>query len=105
LSSFLIALAIALIGGTLLQHRTAEPLRSLALAADKLRRDRKSLPLPPLPTDGPDAIAAVTRSFNAMTERLAAQDEDRKLMVAGLSHDLRTPLAKLRLARGHAARR
>ena len=83
----------------MLQHRTAEPLRSLALAADKLRRDRKSLPLPTLPTDGPDAIAAVTRSFNAMTERLAAQDEDRNLMVAGLSHDLRTPLAKLRLAK------
>ncbi len=95
-SSFLIALAIALIGGILLQRRIAEPLRSLALAADELRDDRKSLPLP---TDGPDEIAAVARSFNAMTERLAAQEEDRNLMVAGLSHDLRTPLAKLRLAK------
>jgi two-component system, OmpR family, osmolarity sensor histidine kinase EnvZ len=96
ISSFVIALAIALIGGISLQRRITEPLRSLALAADEMCGDKISLPLP---TDGPDEIAAVARSFNAMTERLAAQDEDRNLMVAGLSHDLGTPLAKLRLAK------
>lgn len=96
LASFLIAVTMALIGGILLQRRIAQPLRSLAGAADAMRADRTP---PPLPTDGPAEIAAVARSFNAMTTRLAAQEEDRTMMVAGLSHDLRTPLAKLRLAK------
>ena len=52
---------------------------------------------PPLATDGPDEIARVARSFNAMSARLAAQEAERTFMLAGISHDLRTPLAKLRL--------
>lgn len=96
LASFLIAVTMALIGGVLLQRRIAQPLRSLARAADAMRADRGP---DPLPTDGPTEIAAVARSFNAMAARLAAQEDDRTMMVAGLSHDLRTPLAKLRLAK------
>lgn len=95
-SSFMIAVTMALIGGVLLQRRIAQPLRLLARAADAMRAD--TVP-PPLPTDGPDEIASVARSFNAMAARLSAQEADRTMMVAGLSHDLRTPLAKLRLAK------
>ena len=53
----------------------------------------------PPPTEGPSEIAAVARSFNAMIERIAGPYEVLNLTVAGLSHDLRTPLAKLRLAK------
>jgi two-component system, OmpR family, osmolarity sensor histidine kinase EnvZ len=95
LASFLTAISLALIAGVLLQRRVAQPLRALADAADTVKPD--GIPAP-LPTDGPSEIAAVARSFNLMGERLAAQDAERTFMLAGISHDLRTPLAKIRLA-------
>lgn len=42
-------------------------------------------------------IRAVNIGFNRMAERLATVEEERQLMLAGISHDLRTPLARLRL--------
>jgi two-component system, OmpR family, osmolarity sensor histidine kinase EnvZ len=51
-----------------------------------------------LPTDGPAETAALARGFNEMAAALARDEEERLLMLAGLSHDLRTPLAKIRLA-------
>lgn len=94
-ASFLIAVSLALVGGILLQRRLAQPLRALADAADAMRADTTP---PTLPLDGPDEIARVARSFNAMTARLATHEADRTFMLAGISHDLRTPMAKLRLA-------
>jgi two-component system, OmpR family, osmolarity sensor histidine kinase EnvZ len=95
LASFLIAVTLAIIGGILLQRRLAQPLAQLSLAADKIRTD--SLPVA-LPVNGPEEIAAVAKSFNHMGERIAAQDAERAFMLAGLSHDLRTPMTKVRLA-------
>lgn len=46
---------------------------------------------------GPQEIAAVAASFQRMTESLSRAEQERTLMLAGVSHDLRTPLAKLRL--------
>ena len=54
-------------------------------------------PPAPLPEDGPEEIATVGRSFNHMAHSLAAAEQERALMLAGVSHDLRTPLTKLRL--------
>lgn len=93
-ASFCITVALALAGGILLQRRVARPLEAFADAADATKA--ATVP-PPLATDGPEEIARVARSFNAMAARLAAQEADRTLMLAGISHDLRTPLAKLRL--------
>jgi two-component system, OmpR family, osmolarity sensor histidine kinase EnvZ len=95
LASFLTAISLALIAGILLQRRIALPLRALADAADTVKAE--GIPAP-LPIDGPSEIAAVARSFNMMGERLAEQDAERTFMLAGISHDLRTPLAKIRLA-------
>lgn len=93
-ASFLIAVTMALIAGILMQQRIAEPLRNLAAAADSTQRDR----LPErLPIDGPTELAVVAGSFNAMRDRLAEQDERRTHMLGAISHDLRTPLAKIRL--------
>ncbi|MBP9655720.1 MAG: two-component sensor histidine kinase, partial [Rhodocyclaceae bacterium] len=46
----------------------------------------------------PGEIRSVTHAFNQMSADLARHDEDRALILAGISHDLRTPLTRLRLA-------
>ena len=52
---------------------------------------------PVLPLTGPDEIRAVTMQFNAMAERLERDDAERRVMLAGLPHDLRAPLARAKL--------
>src|SRR5262249_2865036 len=71
------------------------PLRQLTAAVERVGRGE---PTPPLPETGPSEIAAVNRGFNAMATNLRRNEEDRALLLAGVSHDLRTPLARLRLA-------
>ncbi|MDD1793531.1 two-component system sensor histidine kinase EnvZ [Enterovibrio makurazakiensis] len=53
---------------------------------------------PPLPERGASDIRAVTKSFNQMSEGIRKLEEDRALLMAGVSHDLRTPLTRIRLA-------
>jgi two-component system, OmpR family, osmolarity sensor histidine kinase EnvZ len=93
-ASVLIAITLALFAGILLQRRISTPLRELADAADAVRSDMVP---PPLATDGSSETAAVAKSFNMMAERLAKQERERSFMLAGISHDLRTPLAKIQL--------
>jgi two-component system, OmpR family, osmolarity sensor histidine kinase EnvZ len=93
-ASFVIAVTMALIAGILIQRRLAKPLRDLAAAADGTHHD--ALPAA-LPEDGPTELASVAGSFNAMRRRLADQENKRTHMLASISHDLRTPLAKIRL--------
>jgi signal transduction histidine kinase len=70
------------------------PLDDLAAAAEKLGRDRE-LSL----VDGFNApeLRAIGESFNAMQRRLKQFVDDRLQMIAAISHDLRTPLTRLRL--------
>ncbi|HEY8243885.1 MAG TPA: ATP-binding protein [Casimicrobiaceae bacterium] len=72
----------------------ARPLRQLNVAVDELGRGGTPSPLP---ETGPSEIAAVNRRFNAMLANLSQIERDRALLLAGVSHDLRTPLARLRL--------
>jgi two-component system osmolarity sensor histidine kinase EnvZ len=51
----------------------------------------------PLPDSGPSEIVSLNRGFNRMLSSLQQAEEDRTLLLAGVSHDLRTPLARLRL--------
>ncbi len=74
----------------------SRPLRRIAEAARNFEVGKR----PDLPLLGPTEVRAVTSQFNAMGTRLAENDAERRVMLAGLPHDLRAPLAraKLRLA-------
>lgn len=86
---------LALLGAYLIQRRINRPLNALASAAAQIGRGQVSaMPLAGLPSE----IAQVATSFNQMANALEAAERERALMLAGVSHDLRTPLAKLRLA-------
>lgn len=74
-----------------------EPLRRLAEAADKVGRDPRPATLS---TDGPTEVRHAAQAFNAMQARIVRLIEDRTEALAALSHDFRTPLARLRLRAG-----
>ena len=57
----------------------------------------------PLPSSGSGAVRRLTARFKAMVQRLAANERDRTTMLAGIAHDLKSPLTRLRLRlAGHA---
>ena len=88
-------LLLALAGAYLIMFRVARPLKALAAAARDIGQGRQP---PQLAETGPGEIRRVTHAFNQMSSELARLDEDRALILAGISHDLRTPLTRLRLA-------
>lgn len=89
-----IALLAALAGGIALQRRIALPLKRLEDAVGRMSKPADAYDSD---IEGPREIVAVSRALTGMSERLQAAEADRALMLAGVSHDLRTPLTKLRL--------
>jgi two-component system osmolarity sensor histidine kinase EnvZ len=88
------AVLLALFGAYFLVLRITRPLRALSNAA--LAVGRGGAPAP-LPEEGASEIAGVSRAFNQMARDLKSQEQNRALVLAGISHDLRTPLSRLRL--------
>jgi signal transduction histidine kinase len=70
------------------------PLHVLADAAEALGRDINA---PPLREEGPTEIAQAARAFNTMQSRLARFIQDRTRVLAAMSHDLKTPITRMRL--------
>ncbi len=85
---------VALLGAFFLVHRLNEPLRAVSRAAREIGRGRTPQPVP---ESGPDEIRDVARAINQMGEDLHRLDRERATFLAGVSHDLRTPLARMRL--------
>ena len=90
-----VAFLVGTMGATVLTQRTVRPLAELSAAAKKLGRGEKPNPLPENTRTA--EIEAVNRSFNHMVEELERMEDDRELLLAGVSHDLRTPLTRMRL--------
>jgi two-component system osmolarity sensor histidine kinase EnvZ len=95
LGSGLLVLVLALTGGALIARQVGRPLAHLAKATEALGRGE----IPPrVPESGAVETAAVAGAFNRMAADLAVLEKERTLVLAGISHDLRTPLTRLRLA-------
>ncbi len=88
------ALALSLFGAAFITSLVNRPFARLALAARKVGSGQAP---EPLPERGMGVAAETNRSFNQMVTDLEQLEADRALMLAGISHDLRTPLARLRL--------
>ena len=87
-------LAIAVAATFFIVWKLNRPLAELARAAEKLGKGGDP---PAVAETGPTEIRAVTRAFNQMKEDLQKSQRERATFLAGISHDLRTPLSRLRL--------
>ncbi len=93
---WLLVVALASVAGAvLIAQRINRPLRDLSFAASRLRGGEYESRLDE--TTITSEIREVNMGFNRMARELAKVEEDRAVMLAGISHDLRTPLARLRL--------
>jgi signal transduction histidine kinase len=90
------ALGIAL-ASILVVRWITRPLRRLAEAADAIGGDLRARPVP---EDGPDEVRHAAAAFNAMQGRIRRLVEDRTEALAAMSHDLRTPLSRMKLRAG-----
>lgn len=70
------------------------PLHQLAQAADTLGPDLKA---ERLPEDGPSEVSRAARAFNGMQDRIAGYMTERLQILAAISHDLQTPITRMRL--------
>lgn len=91
-----VAAALSLAGAALIARLINRPLKELSFAASRVREgDFDASHLDESVHTG--EIREVNIGFNRMAQRLAKIEQDRAVMLAGISHDLRTPLARLRL--------
>jgi two-component system osmolarity sensor histidine kinase EnvZ len=88
-------LALALGGAWLIASNLARPLAALTRAAERIGRGE---PHQRLAEEGPRELKTLAAAFNRMARDLESIERERAMVLAGISHDLRTPLSRMRLA-------
>jgi signal transduction histidine kinase len=92
--STLAMMASVVVFGILATRWIGRPLALFVVAADRLGRD---VAAPPLDENGPEEVRRAVAAFNGMQERIRRFVEDRTRILAAISHDLRSPIARMRL--------
>ena len=87
--------AVVFLASLAIVQRIARPLMAVA---DRVETFRGSQDFAPLPEEGPRELASLARNFNTMAREITALIANRTTLMAGISHDLRTPLTRMRLA-------
>lgn len=96
LTIYLLVIGIlSVAGGWIFVRRMNKPLHALQVAALEVARGKVP---DPIEEQGSTEIIAVTSAFNQMSKGMKQLEADRALLTAGISHDLRTPLTRIRLA-------
>jgi two-component system osmolarity sensor histidine kinase EnvZ len=91
----LMVFVLAIPGAYFTARQVVRPLKKIAQAAMQVGQGTWPQPLP---ESGAQEIVTVSRAINQMSADLAANERERALVLAGISHDLRTPLARVRIA-------
>jgi len=89
-----VATLLSLLATVAITRVVNRPLQQLSRVAREIGAGRRP---GALPETGPSEIRTVNRSFNRMVSDLGKLEQDRAVLLAGISHDLRTPLTRLRL--------
>jgi signal transduction histidine kinase len=92
--SMAVMLIAVLVLTALIVRRLTEPLETFAGAATRLGQNMRA---PALPVRGPREVCEAIRAFNKMQARIRRFVEDRTEMLAAISHDLGTPITRMRL--------
>ena len=87
--------AIVFFSSLFIVQRIARP---LVRVADQAEHFRGTHEIEPLPETGPRELASLARNFNTMAQEISGLLTNRTTLLAGISHDLRTPLTRMRLA-------
>lgn len=87
-------LLLALLGAVFISRLINQPLARLTNATRAIAKGKQP---DPLPEKGPTEIREANRSFNQMVSDLNRVESDRAVILAGISHDLRTPLTRMQL--------
>lgn len=89
-----VTLLLSLIGAVFISRLINQPLARLTAATRAIAKGRQP---EPLPEQGPNEIKEANRSFNQMVADLNQIESDRAIILAGISHDLRTPISRMLL--------